>query len=398
MVQANKNLVLLAASLIPIVGARAIGRDATSLSARTDEFWNPKAIYFMNNEPSNSIVTIRVGQNGLLSNPKLVSTGGVGQVTVNATGFPNGPDGLGSQDALTVAGDYLFAANPGSSTISMFKIDPRDPTCLTPCGPPMSTNGDFPVSVAASKELSMVCSANGGSRSGISCAKYSARGMEAFGALTSIPFNQTTPPVGPLNGISDIMFSEGSKELLVFVKGAMPGSSGHISVYSMKTPNPIPVNSSPSTSNLYFGATQVPETNRFVATDAGFGYVLLDLQNNGSMTNIATTNITDQMASCWVAYSPASHTAFVTDPHVDHLVEADVRDGSIVRDFFPENGNSGMIDLAALGDKLYALAPTEGKVAVFDVSGGRGSAKAVQNFDVSSLGVGKSAQGMVVYG
>ena len=58
-----------------------------------------------------------------------------------------------------------------------------------------------------------------------------------------------------------------------------------------------------------------------------------------------------------------------------------------------------MIDLEAKGNFIYALSPgnstTPAAVAVFDVSGGKGTAKLVQNFEVG-MGVGDSAQGMAI--
>lgn len=60
------------------------------------------------------------------------------------------------------------------------------------------------------------------------------------------------------------------------------------------------------------------------------------------------------------------------------------------------NGNPGMIDLVSAGHFVYALSPgnatTGAAVTVFDVSGGQGTAKQIQNF--SPTGVTDSAQGM----
>lgn len=65
------------------------------------------------------------------------------------------------------------------------------------------------------------------------------------------------------------------------------------------------------------------------------------------------------------------------------------------------NGNAGMIDLNSKGGFVYALAPgvngTSSRVAVFDVQGGRGGVREVQNFEVKGEGVGGSVQGMGVF-
>lgn len=65
-----------------------------------------KAIYFLTNEDSNSVVAIPISLNGTLSGGATIATGGKGGSAVNAaTGGANGPDALGSQSALTVVDD-----------------------------------------------------------------------------------------------------------------------------------------------------------------------------------------------------------------------------------------------------------------------------------------------------
>lgn len=79
-------------------------------------------------------------------------------------------------------------------------------------------------------------------------------------------------------------------------------------------------------------------------------------------------------------------------------MEVDTQTGDIVSNLVGTNGNAGMIDLNAKGGFVYALAPgtngTTSKVAVFDVTGGRGSVKQVQNFELKGAGIGGSVQGM----
>lgn len=80
----------------------------------------------------------------------------------------------------------------------------------------------------------------------------------------------------------------------------------------------------------------------------------------------------------------------------NRLVEADLANGTIISNITPPNENPGMIDLVAAGNHVYALSPGNGttpaSVAVFDISGGPGTAEAVQNFAVN--GADKSAQGI----
>jgi hypothetical protein len=54
----------------------------------------------------------------------------------------------------------------------MFQISPNDPTKLKQLGTPLSSNGEFPNSVAASHDLKIVCVSNSGAKAGVACAKY----------------------------------------------------------------------------------------------------------------------------------------------------------------------------------------------------------------------------------
>jgi len=90
----------------------------------------------------------------------------------------------------------------------------------------------------------------------------------------------------------------------------------------------------------------------------------------------------------------------VTDVAVNRLVEIDPATGAIVKQYEPQDGNLGMIDLDGMGGFVYALAPGNSSagraasVGVWDVSGGKGMAKQVQNF--FPKGVSDMVQGMAV--
>jgi hypothetical protein len=48
-----------------------------------------------------------------------------------------------------------MAVNAGSNTLSLFKIDPTDPTKLSKVGNDADTLGEFPISAAFSETLMM---------------------------------------------------------------------------------------------------------------------------------------------------------------------------------------------------------------------------------------------------
>jgi hypothetical protein len=69
---------------------------------------NAKAIYFLTNAANNSIVALKVGADGTLSDGSITATGGVGMSGVDSTGAPAAPDSLFSQGALKVAGNVYL--------------------------------------------------------------------------------------------------------------------------------------------------------------------------------------------------------------------------------------------------------------------------------------------------
>lgn len=119
-----------------------------------------RSLYFLDNDPSGaSVVSLKIANDGMISNPVRVSSSGVGSLAKwvipsppDNTGFA-GPDSLYSANSVVVSGKFLFVVNAGSNTLAMFTINPRNPQDLTLVGKPCSTLGDFPVSVAYSEKL-----------------------------------------------------------------------------------------------------------------------------------------------------------------------------------------------------------------------------------------------------
>ena len=143
-----------------------------------------------------------------------------------------------------------------------------------------------------------------------------------------------------------------------------------------------------------FGSANIPGTNNILVSDATFGAVILSLSDLSNP--LALTNITDQKATCWAITSSVTGTGFVDDVAISQLTEIDLSTGAIVSEVNDGNDNQGMIDMRAVGGRIYALSPGNGTipaaVTVFDISGGRGTAKSIQNFPVA--GADKNAEGL----
>lgn len=268
----------------------------------------------------------------------------------------------------------------------MFSINPNDPTDLKLLGKPVSTTGEFPVSLAVSAKNRIVCVANSGAVSGVSCGSFHRDGLEPMDPLRPLFLNQSTPAVGPFDDVGSTFFNAEETALLTTVKRNRTETTGFLSVFSV---NDRRVGTSETRSFVngtqrLFGAVPIPNTNNIFSSDAGFGSVILRLNANNTASLVARTIVADQATTCWAIVASRTGTGFLSDNDVNHLVEVDVTTGAIITDYFPPNSNPGMTELHAAGNYIYALSPGRANrpvsVVVFDVSGGRGTLKQVQNF------------------
>ncbi|SCU86210.1 LADA_0D13036g1_1 [Lachancea dasiensis] len=373
-----------------------------------------RALYFQTNEDSNAIVSVKIHDNGTLSEGQLTYTNGTGAREISAaTNQTASPDGLSSQGSVTVVGNSLFAINSGDNTVSMFAISEDDPTNITLVGAPASVPGDFPVTVAASELNNLVCVGTSGARSGVSCAPYAANvGIGKMDFLRTFDLEQSKTPAGPLDTVSQVLFSADESELIVTVKGdPTSNKTGFVSVFSVTgawlTEQPrlsaSRIDSKLNGTVALFGFQQIPHSSKYFSTDAGFGAVIFSVDAaRETSTLLHKQVIADQMATCWAAISPVTKSAFVSDPLVNHIVEMSLDDASIISvvNSTSSNDASGYIDLAAAGAYVYALSPgaTEGsgaEVAVLSVSPGK-EKSITQSFNVGSW-AGTSAQGLAVF-
>ena len=102
-------------------GARCSGKANQSTSCSSTGAANTtaagtadaKAIYFMTNQATNSIVAIPVGSDGILSGGTSIGTGGAGSNLIDTmTNGPAAPDALASQGSVKVSGNASPARSP----------------------------------------------------------------------------------------------------------------------------------------------------------------------------------------------------------------------------------------------------------------------------------------------
>lgn len=288
----------------------------------------------------------------------------------------------------------------------MFAIDKCDPAKITMVGKPIVIPGEFPNTVAASDKNKVVCVGSTGAVAGISCASFSAQGLSSMDSLRPIDLQQTTPPVGPTNTVSQVFFSDDQNTLFTTVKGdPAKNMTGFLKSFPVARScsgqafvNQQGSMSSPPGTAVLFGSSTIPGSTDLFVTDASFGAAVLSID---SQTGVATVKgkgtIDGQKATCWVAVSPQTKSAFVTDVAINRVVEMSLRDASIQQTIdLSANGDPGLIDLKAAGGFLYALSPGNGTtkpaITVIDLD----CKKQVQHFELQDLGVGKNAQGIAI--
>ena len=225
--------------------------------------------------------------------------------------------------------------------------------------------------------------------------------------LRQIDLNQTAPPTGPANTLSQVLFSNDENTLFTIIKGnGNKNSTVSLAAYPVNsdTCGTASVSQQGTTSflngtSIIFGTTTIPNSNNLLVTDAIVGAFVVSVDpSSGIATVVDEDIIAGQKATCWVTISPATNTAFVTDVLVDRLVELSLTDASVVGSpiDLSANGDPGLVDIRAAGQFLYALSPGNGTtvpaVTVVDVF----SRQQVQHYELADLGMSNASEGMAL--
>ncbi|PPQ85364.1 hypothetical protein CVT25_000652 [Psilocybe cyanescens] len=394
--------IVLAISLATSIFAAPFGSTSQGQSSSSSG-----AAYFITNDPSgNQIVSMNIAANGKLSSVNAISAGGRG---VHGLSTTIGPDPLFSQGSIKVnaVAKMLVTINSGSNTLSMFAINPSNPSKLTMVGTPVSSEGEFPMSVAINSKATMVCVLNGGAVNGVNCYTPDSKlGLIAKpNTLRSLGLNQTTPATGPPGTASHIIFSEDGSKVIASVKG-VPPTPGFLAAWDIASDGSLsaePVKSTPASGGLLpFSMTLIPGTNAILATDPGVGFDIFNFggsgngndKNSGLSATSSVVPIAGQSATCWSSFSSKSGNFYLIDIGTSTITEVNVSKnltGSIVKTImtqqYPQAPGSATIDndVATIGTNnfLYVLAANATTVNVLSVNT-PGKATTVQNFNFAS--------------
>ncbi|THH28585.1 hypothetical protein EUX98_g5595 [Antrodiella citrinella] len=338
------------------------------------------AAYLMTNEPSgNNIIVASLASNGQVTFKSAVSTRGRGaHVTGN-----NGPDPLMSQGSIetSATGQLLAAVNAGSSTVSLFSINPQDPTMISQIGEPVSSEGEFPVSLAINKKGDAVCVLNAGQVNGVNC----------FAVDKSLGLVRMNNTLRSLNLVADsgpsasaahhVAFNDANDQLIATVVG----TPGYLAIWDIQqdgslSPNFTTVNP-PSGGGGPFSLTAVPGTNAMVSADTVIGADVWDLDGVTSATTAnqtapgrsASVAISGQMVTCWSTFSNKTGNFYFVDAGAATVTEVNLSQNltATVVNQYPQVAGSATLDvsIAAVGGNefMYVIAGNTTSVDVLDL-------------------------------
>lgn len=177
------------------------------------------ALYTMSNDINNNqIIVYRINSNGKLNYSGIYNTLERGENSSSSSLNY----GKITRRAIQVYSNCLFFINPGSNSLSMFRINTSDATILTSL-PTQSVRGQYPISVAVSSLYACVITADSTAEV-ISCFTYSnTSGLSSIASYDLIPYlNKTFNYTPPYWYPSDILFASDSRTLIVSSSGQSP--------------------------------------------------------------------------------------------------------------------------------------------------------------------------------
>jgi hypothetical protein len=383
------------------------------------------AVYFSTNDLAGSYVVV----NSILGDGSLQFHSAI---PTNGSGVSGESALLNSADSLIVGDNNLFVVNAGSHTVSMFAINPANPSEITLVNT-ASSYGETPTSLAYSSALRMLCVLNGGTANGIACFS-----VDATYGLTPLPqtfksFGLQLPslPKSPLGTVSDLQFTRDSTRLLVAVKGNPKGepqpTQSFIASFPVTSAQSLgePFVNSP-VGTLPYSMTLIPGTGTgragddqaFVFTDPGvdseYGLGLVRVASNGQITTGVTVPIPGQRLSCWSDFSTRTGNLFTVDyeasgvkQHHGVVSEFAVRTNPLGATMLRQYALPGLLVDARIAtlptgqDFLYVLTGGKGPVGLFVMSVDQSAdAKLVQSYTPTNTGhvvLSQSVAGLATY-
>ncbi|KAF8636865.1 hypothetical protein AX17_003208 [Amanita inopinata Kibby_2008] len=348
------------------------------------------AAYFMNNDPSgNYLFAASIERDARLVLRKAYYTGGTGIHGVGPT-----TDALFSQGSIirSYVNNIVILTNPGSNTLSLFRIDPENPTNLEMIGDPVPSGGDFPISVAMNNAEDVVCALNSGKVNNVNCFTLDGlTGLAPFPNTTrSLGLQQAIPPTGPAGTGSQLAFTPDGRQLVLTIKGLIP-APGYLAIWNVERDGSL----SERFQTMYGGLatwtiTFINGRNALLSADPLLGYVIFDLDAFAANSSAQGTEyrMADQGAVCWSDWSPQTNNYYLSDflHSTIYEVEVDVYLNTRVVNRYPVEQYDGTLEISVASlpgrpDHLYVLASNHTSLEVFTLNG-PGRAERIQKMNI----------------
>ncbi|KAF8635312.1 hypothetical protein AX17_003951 [Amanita inopinata Kibby_2008] len=353
------------------------------------------ATYFMSNNPDgNYLFASSIEANATLVLRKAYYTGGKGGHALGMTG-----DALFSQGSIATSSvnNVVILANAGSDTLTIFRIDPGNPTRLTMKGKPVPSGGNFPTSVTLNKAENVLCVSNTGRISNVNCFSFGSRtGLTPLPNTTrSLCLSQTTPPSGPADTSSQIRFSPDDKQLVLSVKGLAPlPSPGHLAIWDIEADGSLSEKYRSMTGGVAIWTTTfINGKNAVLSSDPLVGYNIFDLDAFAKDTSVQGKAFTvpNTTTLCWSDFSSQTGNYYLSDFFTSSVYEINIDEnlnGKLVRTY-PTDPHPGLMEMSIASfpgqpDHLYALSVNDTAIHVFTLNA-PGEAQQIQRLEIGIL-------------
>ena len=343
-----------------VVGTGTVGANDERAEWRGD--WN--AVFTLTNDPhGNELAVFRLDNKGRMAKPVLIPTGGDG------TG-----GGLGNQGALALSEDkdFLYAVNPGSDSITVFRLTRNGPQVLQT----IDSGGKRPISIALRENLLYVLNAGGA----VSTADTD--GIAGFVVRGNGRLRPLAGSVKPLSarttGPAQISFSPSGDALVVTEK-----NTNTITAFALDRGLPVDSAFEPSAGKTPFGFEFSPD-GFLIVSEAAMGaagagtvssYSFDD--DDGTLEVISASVPSKQSAPCWIAVIENGAYAYTTNTASNSVTGYKIgRKGKLTRldnDGITAKTGNAPTDMTYIGNStLFALNRNDGSVGSYAI--GRGGA------------------------
>jgi 6-phosphogluconolactonase len=315
-----------------------------------------------NSSAGNEVIMFKRAGDGSLTSAGSFSTGGTGT-----------DDGLGSQGALVLDGNLLFAVNAGSNEVSVLSVHGYGLTLIDK----KASGGTHPISLTTNGRLLYVL--NDGGTGNIAGFKINHDGTitQIAGSIQPLSSGASAP--------AQIEFSPNGR-LLVVTEKATNMIDTYVVGFNGVASGPI---TQASAGDTPYGFV-FDNRGRIIVSDAFGGGSLAGAMSSYNVSSNGISLISgpvydNQTAPCWVAITKNGRFAYTTNTGTSNISGYKVkRNGSL--ELFSDSGNTAStgagskpIDMAVSNNSqfLYALSHGTNTISAFRIDNGHGRLRSV---------------------